>query len=55
VQRQPQVPLDWVRGLLVGMRADASWQKESEIADWLEARLFFLRVGWRQITLPRMT
>jgi hypothetical protein len=35
-QRQPQVPLDWVKGTLVGMRADYLWLKEPDIADWLE-------------------
>jgi hypothetical protein len=35
-QRQPQVPLDWVRGTLVGMRADSLWRREPDIADWLE-------------------
>jgi hypothetical protein len=38
--RQPDVPLDWLRGMLIGMRADYLWSKESDVADWLEqARL----------------
>lgn len=36
----PQVPLDWVRGTLIGMNADYLWAKQPDIADWLErARL----------------
>ena len=36
----PQVPLDWVRGTLIGMNADYLWGKEPDIAAWLErARL----------------
>jgi hypothetical protein len=38
--RLPDVPLDWVRGTLIGMNADYLWSKEPDIADWLErARL----------------
>lgn len=38
--RQPDVPLDWLRGTLIGMKADSLWSKEPDIADWLErARL----------------
>jgi hypothetical protein len=48
VQRQPQVPLDWVRGMLVGMRADASWQKEPDIADWLEGTRLNAARGLRE-------
>ena len=36
----PDVPLDWVRGTVVGMSADYAWSKEPDITDWLErARL----------------
>jgi len=42
--RQPNVPLDWLRGMLVGMKAARLWSKEPDIADWLErARLNMLR------------
>lgn len=38
--RLPQVPLDWVRGTLIGTNADYLWSKEPDIAAWLErARL----------------
>jgi hypothetical protein len=38
--RLPDVPLDWVRGTLMGLNADYAWSKEPDIADWLEkARL----------------
>ena len=36
----PDVPIDWVRGLLIEMGADRAWSKEPDIATWLEgARL----------------
>jgi hypothetical protein len=42
--RQPNVPLDWLRGMLVGMKAANLWSKEADIADWLErSRLNMLR------------
>jgi len=42
--RQPNVPLDWPRGMLIGMNAANHWSKERDIADWLErARLNMLR------------
>jgi|HubBroStandDraft_6_1064221.scaffolds.fasta_scaffold49853_2 hypothetical protein len=42
--RQPNVPLDWLRGMLVGMKAARLWSQEPDIADWLErARLNRLR------------
>lgn len=34
--QQPDTPLDWLRGTLIGMSADAVWSKEADIADWLE-------------------
>jgi hypothetical protein len=38
--RLPDVPLDWVRGMLIGMTADYRWSKEPDLRDWLErARL----------------
>ncbi|HZZ94909.1 MAG TPA: hypothetical protein VFE23_20275 [Usitatibacter sp.] len=38
--RLPDEPLDWVRGTLIGTRADYLWSKEPDVAAWLEqARL----------------
>ncbi len=38
--RLPDVPLDWLRGLLVESAADRAWAKEPDLARWLEtARL----------------
>ena len=42
--RQPNIPLDWARGTLIGMEAARRWSKEPDIADWLErARLNMFR------------
>ena len=42
--RQPNVPLDWARGMLTGMNAAYRWSKEPDLVDWLErARLNLLR------------
>jgi hypothetical protein len=42
--RQPNVPLDWAHGMVIGMKAANRWSKEPDIADWLErARLNMLR------------
>jgi hypothetical protein len=46
--RQPNVPLDWARGMLISMKAANRWSKEADIAQWLErSRLDYLR-GIRQ-------
>ena len=38
--RLPDVPLDWVRGTLIGMKADQLWSQEPDLEAWLErARL----------------
>ena len=38
--RLPDVPLDWVRGTLIGMTADYLWSKEPDLSGWLDrARL----------------
>jgi hypothetical protein len=38
--RLPDVPLDWVRGTLIGLQADYLWSQDSALGDWLEgARL----------------
>jgi hypothetical protein len=48
--RQPNVPLDWARGMLISMKAANRWSKEPDIAQWLErSRLDYLR-GVRQRT-----
>ena len=42
--RQPNLPEDWARGMLIGMKAANRWSKERDIADWLDrARLNMLR------------
>jgi hypothetical protein len=42
--RQPNVPLDWARGMVIAMKAAHRWSKEPDMADWLErARLNMLR------------
>jgi len=42
--RQPNVPLDWARGMLISMKAANRWSKEPDITEWLErSRLNFLR------------
>jgi hypothetical protein len=36
----PDVPLDWLRGTLVGLQADYLWSKDPALSEWLErARL----------------
>jgi hypothetical protein len=53
--RQPNVPLDWLRGTLIGMKADYLWSKEPDIADWLErARLNASRGLRRRVDDPRV-
>lgn len=38
--RMPDVPLDWLRGILIGMQADYLWSKDRALSEWLEhARL----------------
>jgi hypothetical protein len=34
--RLPDVPLDWVRGMLIGMRAANAWSKDAAVSEWLE-------------------
>ena len=43
----PQVALDWVRGMLVQMRADYQWGKEPDIAEWLEGARLNISRGLR--------
>lgn len=46
--RQPNVPIDWLRGMLVSMSAARRWSTEPDIAAWLDrARLNMLRgLSW---------
>jgi hypothetical protein len=44
----PQVPLDWVRGTLIGMNADYLWGKEPDIAAWLEGARLNIGRGLRR-------
>jgi len=42
--RQPSAPLDWARGMLIGMEAARRWSTQPDIMDWLErARLNMFR------------
>jgi hypothetical protein len=34
--RLPEVPLDWVRGMLTGMKAANRWSKDAAVSEWLE-------------------
>ena len=43
----PQVPLDWVRGMLVQMSADYQWSKAPDIAAWLEGARLNISRGLR--------
>jgi hypothetical protein len=46
--RLPDVPLDWMRGMLIGMTADYLWSKEPDLADWLERSRLNPSRGLRQ-------
>jgi hypothetical protein len=51
----PQVPLDWIRGTLIGMNADYLWGKKPDIVDWLErARLNLARGLRRRMGEPQV-
>ncbi len=53
--RQPNVPLDWAQGMLVGMRAANRWSKEPDITDWLErSRLNMMRGSLRRAGEPAL-
>lgn len=43
----PNVPLDWLRGMLIGMNADYQWGKEPDIAAWLESARLNIGRGLR--------
>lgn len=46
--RLPDLPLDWVRGTLIGMTADYLWSKEPDLRDWLERSRLNASRGLRQ-------
>ena len=48
--RLPDVPLDWVRGTLIGMQADYLWSKDRAISEWLERVRLNPSRGLRQRT-----
>jgi hypothetical protein len=44
----PDVPLDWVKGTLIGMNAERTWSKEPDIVDWLDRARLNASRGLRQ-------
>jgi len=53
--RLPDVPLDWVRGTLIGVQADYLWSKDHAISEWLErARLNPARGLQQRMANPRV-
>ncbi len=46
--RLPDLPLDWVRGTLIGMQADYLWSKDRAISEWLERSRLNPSRGLRQ-------
>jgi len=53
--RLPDVPLDWVRGTLIGVQADYLWSKDRAISEWLErARLNASRGLQQRMANPRV-
>ena len=48
--RFPQIPLDWVRGTIIGMNADYMWAREPDIAEWLERARLNISHGLRRRT-----
>jgi len=53
--RLPDVPLDWVRGTLIGVQADYLWSKDHAISEWLErARLNPARGLQQRMADPRV-
>lgn len=47
--RQPNVPIDWVRGMVTSMLAAQRWSKEPDIEDWLERSRLNLTCGLQQL------
>jgi hypothetical protein len=47
--RLPEVPLDWVRGALIGMRAEALWARDPALRDWLDGARLNVSRGLRQL------
>jgi hypothetical protein len=53
--RLPDVPLDWLRGLLIGTTADYLWSKEPDISEWLDrARLNPARGARERVDDPQL-
>ena len=53
--RQPNLPLDWLRGTLIGLKADYRWSKEPDIAEWLDrSRLNISRGLFQRAEEPRV-
>lgn len=53
--RLPDIPLDWVRGTLIGVQADYLWSKDRAISEWLErARLNASRGLQQRMANPRV-
>ena len=46
--RLPNVPLDWIRGTIIGANADYLWSKETDIAEWLNRSRLNPSCGLRQ-------
>ncbi len=46
--RLPDVPLDWLRGTLIGMNADYLWSKDPALVEWLERSRLNLTRGLRR-------
>lgn len=47
---QPNVPLDWLRGTWIGLKAEYLWSKEPDIAEWLDSARLNISRGLRQRT-----
>jgi hypothetical protein len=48
--RLPDVPLDWARGTLIGLKADYLWSKDPALSGWLERARLNPSRGLRQRT-----
>jgi len=46
--RLPDAPLDWVRGMLVGLKAESLWSKDTALSEWLERSRLNPSRGLRQ-------
>jgi hypothetical protein len=52
--RLPDVPLDWVRGTLVGLEADGRWSRDPDMSDWLERSRLNPSRGLRRLDGPQV-